>query len=51
MKPMDGETKVGLGIGVLRQERDTDARYRRCQSATDTDTKECSAERAGCRYC
>jgi hypothetical protein len=34
---MDGDTEVGLGIGVLRQERDTDA-------------EECGAERAVCRY-
>jgi len=25
MKPMEEETEVGSGIGVLRQERDTDA--------------------------
>jgi hypothetical protein len=40
MKPVDEETEAVLGIGVLRQERDTEARYRRCQSARDTDTKE-----------
>jgi hypothetical protein len=50
MKLMDEETEVGLGIGVLRQEKDTNARYRQCRSARDTDTEECGAERAGCRY-
>jgi hypothetical protein len=50
MKPMEGETEVGSGIGVLRQERDTDAGYRRCRSVRDTNAEEYNAERAGCRY-
>jgi len=45
---MEGKTEVGLGIRVLRQERDTNTRYRRCRSARDTDAKECGAERVGC---
>jgi hypothetical protein len=50
MKPMDEETEAWLGIGVLRQERDTNARYQQCRSVRDTDTKECSAGRVGCLY-
>jgi hypothetical protein len=45
---VDEETEARLEIGVLRQERDTDAGYQRCQSVRDTDTKECGAGRAGC---
>jgi hypothetical protein len=44
------ETEARLGIGVLRQERDTDAGYRRCRSVRDTNTEECGAGRAGCQY-
>jgi hypothetical protein len=47
---VDEETEAGLGIGVLRQERDTEARYRQCRSARDTNTEECNAESAGCQY-
>jgi hypothetical protein len=47
---VDEETEAGLGIGALRQERDTDAGYQQCRSARDTDTKECGPESAGCRY-
>jgi hypothetical protein len=47
---MEGETEAELGIGVLSQERDTDAGYRRCQSARDTNTEECGAERVGSQY-
>jgi hypothetical protein len=50
MMTVDGETEGGLGIGVLKQERDTDAGYQQCRSARNTDTEECGAERAGCRY-
>jgi hypothetical protein len=46
---VDEETEALLGEGVLRQERDTDARYRRCRSVRDTDTEEGGAERAGCQ--
>jgi hypothetical protein len=45
---MVGETEVVSGKGVLRQDRDTDSRYCRCQSMRDTDAEESSAERAGC---
>jgi hypothetical protein len=48
MKPVDEETEARLGIGVLRQERDTEAGYRQCRSARDTNTNKGSAERAGC---
>jgi hypothetical protein len=37
MKSMEGETEAGLGIGVLRQER-------------DINDEECGTERAGCQY-
>jgi hypothetical protein len=47
---VDEETEARSGIGILRQERDTDARYRRCRSARDTDTEEGGAERVGCQY-
>jgi len=47
---MDGETEAGLGIGVLRQERDTDTGYQRCWSVRDADTEECGAERVRCQY-
>jgi hypothetical protein len=50
MKPVDEETGVWLGIGVLRQERDTEAGYRQCRNARNTDTEECGAESVGCRY-
>jgi hypothetical protein len=50
MKPIEGETEAGSGIGVLRQERDTDTEYQGCQSVRDTDAEECGAERVGCRY-
>jgi hypothetical protein len=48
MKLMEGETEVGSWIEVLKQERDTNTGYPRCQSVRDADAKGCDAKRAGC---
>jgi hypothetical protein len=47
MKPMGGETEVGLWIGVIRQGRDTNTRYQRYQSARNANAEECDTERVG----
>jgi hypothetical protein len=47
MKPIDVETREESWVGVLRQERDTEARCQGYQSVRNTDTEECDTERAG----